>query len=1088
MVWRLGNRRYSRFGNLRYVARAALLAVTQVALLNLATPARAQTAEPMVYTVGLVTETNGQHWAYLHWRSTALDLFEPRIWSVWRKNGQPNAPGDYQFVAVVRVQTSAAAIGGLMDRARLTLGEDPAAVRTALSELFEELVPQAGLSDAELASAVIQGVATQPQFLGALQLAARTFPSLAMALGTAHAVPIPASGPVTFEIRHRPAPDAPDEAVLGRVTVDTSAPVILPAPSTVQVAPPDPNRPATADLAIPLRWDTPVPLRRLSLAQHGFNVWRVTRSYAEANNWNNVPPPAAALRGLAQPGGPVSRVNTAPVLPSRSLEAAEVATSDHTVVFVSDHASRFPGYPNAVTVPQNGDQYYYFVTARDLLGRDGAVSPGVLGTFCSRLPPRVPKVLGVDNDFDFNGSPAHHLRLRWAANPPEEDKTTTGYAIYRWQSTAQLNALGGNPTANLVTIVPHTPDTNVFTYLDNGPGSPAAPADYAKTWWYTVRAIDNSGGATPCAIAPFGGNLSGHSPPVPGVLRDRYGPTAPEGGLTIQCATPIVSANRGPLGHVMAEPVSPTFINVDVIVTRQNLDPNLAWVELDWGIGAARAPLGRFEFEPGALQFTNRLTFAAAAQGIEIWVQGRAATLAGTVAESQQYFFTLPAPGPQTDTSVSVLAAVTYPTGLVDLASGRRPCESHSPVPPEAEGTPDNGIEISFLPPVDMRQYKLYFRVDEGPLTLLREDSGAFPTNTPIVNFWTSLPLFAGEVCFFVQVFDRHGNPSPLKPLGCIGLNFKFPPPTPVLAPIRPVGTETNPAARIQWFSPRWGIASFQVLIQGLPLIPDGTVPNLVYQDSVWILGKVWRRYVTPDIREGFGSGSLFTLEIPLGSDDAQIAVRVRGNTVAGGQTALSNREQFLWSPPDQYVGPNVPWPTVSLPRSLPATNFHPRIVAEAHPQGGGMVRIGEVVGRIIHDTNAMRFIIDGTTTADPLEKVYNRLGEGDPRRLTPFVLYRTQVPSASWPNVPGDVYQVSPRMEAIAWANTPGDYTVYDPFIYIKQPATGSSATSANPGYMYVVDTQPAVSRANYRYLLVLLHPVTGEIEEILVTNDVGL
>jgi hypothetical protein len=40
----------------------------------------------------------------------------------------------------------------------------------------------------------------------------------------------------------------------------------------------------------------------------------------------------------------------------------------------------------------------------------------------------------------------------------------------------------------------------------------------------------------------------------------------------------------------------------------------------------------------------------------------------------------------------------------------------------------------------------------------------------------------------------------------------------------------------------------------------------------------------------------------------------------------------------------------------------------------------------------------------------------------------------------------------------------------------------------MYVVDTQPAVSRANYRYLLVLLHPVTGEIEEILVTNDTAL
>jgi hypothetical protein len=671
-----------------------LLCAALLALFGLPAATRAQSAEPMVYTVGLVTETNGQHWAYLHWRSTALDLFEPRVWSVWRKNGLPGAPGDYELAAVVRVQTSAAAIGALMDRARLALGEDPDAVRTALSELFEELVPQAGLADAELASAVIQGVATQPQFLGALQLAARTFPSLAMALGTAHAVPIPASGPVTFEIRHRPTPDAPDEAVLGRVTVDASAPLILPAPGTVQVAPPDPNRPATADLAIPLRWDTPPELRRLTLAQHGFNVWRVARDFAESNNWQNLPPTSVVLRGLAHAGGAVSRLNLAPILTGQTLDATQALTSDHTVVFISDHASRFPGYPNAASVPRNGDQYYYFVAARDLLGRDGEVSPGVLGTFCSRLPPRVPNVLRVENDYVFDSTNQHHLRLLWAANPPEDDKTTTGYAIYRWESTAQMNALGGNPTANLVTIVPHTPGTNVLSYLDNGPGSPAAPADYAKTFWYTVRAIDNSGAATPCAIAPFGGNLSGHSPPVPGVLRDRYGPGAPEGGLVIQCATPAVLVGRGPSGHILAEPVSPTFINVDIITTRLNLDPNLAWVELDWGIGAARVPLGRFEFEPGAVQFTNRLTFVAALEGVQMWVQARAGTLAETVAESDQYFFNLPAPGPQTETVVSVLAAVSYPTGLVDLASGRRPCESHSPVPPEAEGTPDNGSEI----------------------------------------------------------------------------------------------------------------------------------------------------------------------------------------------------------------------------------------------------------------------------------------------------------------------------------------------------------------------------------------------------------
>ncbi len=1051
--------------------------------------APAQGAEPMVYTVGLVTEANGQDWAYLHWRSTALDLFAPRVWSVWRKDGLPSAPGNYRLEAVVRVQTSAAAIGGLQDRARRALGEDPSAIRTALTELFEELVPQSSLSDAELASAVIQGVAGKPELLGSLQLAARTFPSLAMALGTAHAVPIPANGPVTFEIRHRPTPESADEAVLGRITVNAAAPLDLPAPGTVQIAPPDPNRPATADLAIPLRWDTPAPLRRLSLAQHGFNVWRVNRAFAISNNWHTTPPPVSALKAFAQsPDAPVGRVNQTPVLPGRSLDAVEAATSDHTVVFATDHAVRFPGYPVAPP-PQNGDQYYYFVTARDLLGRDGVVSPGVLGTFCSRLPPRVPKVIRVENDYVNEGTPQQHLRVRWAANPPEEDKATTSYAVYRWESTAQLTTLGGNPLTNLIGTVNHTPNTTEFSFRDNGPDSPAAPVDYAKTYWYTVRAIDDSGTAAACATSPIGGNISGHSPPVPGVLRDRTGPGAPVGGLNIQCAEPFAEFTRRVLvgEYPSPGPVAATYINLDVVFVRTNLDPNLAWVELDWGLASSRVPVGRFEFEPGQLYLPVRLAYVAAAQNLPFWFQARVGTVGGSAVETEQYTLNLPAPGPEVGAALGIYVGVNYETGLVDPITGRRPCDAHSPVPPEVEGTPDNGLEISFLPVPDMTQYKLYFRVDDGPLTLLREDSGTFNTNTPIVNLWLSTPLFAGEACFFVQAFDRHGNPGPLQPLGCIGLNFKFAPPAPMLAPLRPGGTETNPVAHIQWFSPRWGLGSFQVLIRGLPQIPDGTVPGLTYRDTILIGLKPYRRYVTTDLREGFGAGSLFQIEVPLTSE-AKIEVRVRGDTVTGGQTALSNREQFEWSPPNQYVGPNVPWPFRDMPQSRPATEFHPNIVAEANPvDGGGMVRIGEVTGRIAHDVANSRFLITTTEVADPLEKVYPRLGTGTPRRLTPFVLYRTQVPSLLWPEVPGDVSQVSPRLEAIAWATSSGGYTVYDPFIYIKQPA-GASATPTDPGYLYIVDTQPAVGRATYRYFLMLLDPVTGEIEEILVTNDTSL
>jgi hypothetical protein len=107
-----------------------------------------------------------------------------------------------------------------------------------------------------------------------------------------------------------------------------------------------------------------------------------------------------------------------------------------------------------------------------------------------------------------------------------------------------------------------------------------------------------------------------------------------------------------------------------------------------------------------------------------------------------------------------------------------------------------------------------------------------------------------------------------------------------------------------------------------------------------------------------------------------------------------------------------------------------------------------------------------------------------DERKVLPMALYRVQRPNATWPSVPGDVVQVSPLMETIAYTSSGSFIQVYDPFIYFES----GSATPTAPLQMYLLDTQPAVRGALYRYLLVLFDPVTREIAEILVTNDVQL
>ncbi|MCC5805517.1 MAG: hypothetical protein JJU00_04225 [Opitutales bacterium] len=1072
-----------------------LRAAAWLVLAGLADPLAAQEAEPMIYTVGLVTEADdGGHWAYLHWRSTSFDIFSPQAWSVWRKDGLPGDPGNYTLDSVVRVQTGTGVIASLFERARLALGEDTDTTRETLRRVFVDLVPSDELTNAELASAVIQGAADHPEYLNTLQAVMRTYPSMAMALGTAHATPVPASGPVTFEIRHRATLTGPDEGVVGRVTVNAANPLVLPAPGAPVVAPFDPQRPATADLAIPLRWSTPAALRRLGLAMHGFNIYRVERSVAEDLEWHTAPPPPDTLAALAdQTGTGIGRLNTAPYIPQRTLDATEAATADHTLVFIADHESRFHGFPDAHTPPVNGDQYFYFVTARDLLGRDGLVSPGVLGTFCSRLPPRVPVIVSVENEYSYDDEAdlaSHHLRVHWLRNPPEDDKATTAYALYRWESTEQLAETAYlDPSANLIAVIPQPPSGKTVSYLDSGPGSPSAPADYAVTFWYTVRAVDNVDEAAECAVAPFDGNVSGHSPPHAGVLRDRTGPGVVGGGLRMRCVQPFAVIDRLPDPPPDGD-LHPAQVYVDYYVVREKIDPNLAWVELVWGYEGGPEESVRFEFPAGEMEFHHRIPFAASQSGAKLWVQARSATYDESVAASGQIFFSLPPPEPNPVIAFHVVVGVDYFTAMSDPRAGRYPCRAHNPVPPDIDEEDDGLGIITFLPP-GTRQYKIFFRIEDSPLTLLHEDSGEFDPSTPITFLWLSLPVYANEVCFFVQAFDRHGNPGPLTPFGCIALNFKFGPPKPLLAPVLPAGTPEAPAARIQWFSPRWGISRFEILLRSVPPTPADLSDELIFvgTQSVFHEGgfKIFRRYLTRDLSAGFGNGASFTVDVPI-DEDLVWLVLVRGITGSGSYTGMSNLEEFAWSPPDVYVGPDVPWPARPLPKSVAAAQFNNRIHAVSAPGGGGMVRIGDVIGgRIAYNPQTFQSIYLG---GNPNDFVLTAASNwpGDPRRVLPMVLYRTQLPSIEWETVPGDVVQVSPLMETIAFSSSGGMVTIYDPFIVIRPPFGENDGTAANPGGMYLLDTQPTVSRTMYRYFLVLLNPVTGEIDSILVSNDVML
>ena len=107
---------------------------------------------------------------------------------------------------------------------------------------------------------------------------------------------------------------------------------------------------------------------------------------------------------------------------------------------------------------------------------------------------------------------------------------------------------------------------------------------------------------------------------------------------------------------------------------------------------------------------------------------------------------------------------------------------------------------------------------------------------------------------------------------------------------------------------------------------------------------------------------------------------------------------------------------------------------------------------------------------------------------LFPVAMYRYQVTNENFPEVSGDIIQVTPLMENIAYElrNMAGGITntyVQDPFIVV----TASNAGGASPLYFWLLDTQPQISGARYRYLLVRFKS-NREIDQIIPSNEVDV
>ena len=589
-----------------------LIVVASLALALLPRDLPAQTPVPGGLITTATTTTGDQPWIYVRWLPTDGTLAFGTPFAVYLKNGAADSlyPLQSQGVALLAEEESVA--GLQLSRAR-RLGTDLNALERDV-DAYTALVranhsqdattpapaPETGPLARKLARLVHEARSGDPRTAQALRQMAGTHPGIALAIGAAWAGPLnaPAGSPMTVELRSWDPVSCQETGIAGRVTVMAGQPEVLQAPGApVQV----PTRGGAGDRLVNLRWATSDALRRQIPLMTGYSVYRVTPAAAQQNGWLDTPPTPAALHAAADADSAEVRLLTdTPLQTGKPFSFANVSffsgpAGDGVTHYLTDDNARFTtnAAGEIIGIPYpDGTRHFYFAAARDLLGREGAVSPAGEGIACVRLPPLVPADFSLlDGSFTENGAVCQCFTLRWKANAAEGDNDTGSYQIFRGNATTPGTDFARPETLPLIATVPHAPDADGFMQWRDA----SLPQNVSgQTWWYTIRAVHPS----PCPPD----NVSGLAPQVYGTLRT--GEAAPPPTELVQSFECPLAGLRmdavsapGTFDTLPAEDRDPSRRTLRLIITRQ--DPGVAWIETKWSwLGYAEAEFTRFGFDP----------------------------------------------------------------------------------------------------------------------------------------------------------------------------------------------------------------------------------------------------------------------------------------------------------------------------------------------------------------------------------------------------------------------------------------------------------------------------------------------------------
>jgi len=1055
----------------------------------------------------------GTDHAYLLWQAEDLAQLKNLQLDVYAKQGQPTSPAPFTRRGSMAFQTNSTIIAALLDSTPDILVQAPL-LEERIDDLFGSLLPGENLSLPLKISGILQVAQNDPVVFRRLVFFSRTHPFLGIVMGTAGTYPM-TSNTQTFELRSN---DGDAATVEGRVTLNLTSPPVIPKPGApVHVI----DASASGHLNVKLRWGIPDPLARKTALTYGYNIYRISRTFAESRGLHtSSPTPAAITTLLASAPDDVDLVNEVPIMPIAIMTptvAADLVADPDTAFITDDNGVILDGG----TPLNDGDQFYYYAAARDILGRPGNLSDATLITFCDRQRPEAPFRVRVNHIHENGATPEDFLRVSWQA--PREGDTPDFYYVYRWENPAEMLAAAEpfDPPLNRVSgIIPHNPATKRYTFDDTGSGAPALTpgfyrdaGDDGKTYWYSVRAVKN----TACGILS-----SANSSPAWGVLRDRFGPSA-AGASSIVTTRIGPEVSGGPMTRrsLLPNETADSYEGsgdhfIRITVTR--VDPRIDGAIVYFVVGNGNNPptytrLGSKLFTTGDEVLEVRVSvnsdfFSLQDRGILVLARDNE----GNIAFKSLTGAEIDSPDNNRVVEVPFFADIAE-TQRTYSGGGVAGDEIHTSIDSTGAIIP---TEVTFNPSDESKEFKLYKRIDGGPLLLL-DQGEVVDDDLDITVEDYALPANSAQVCYFLQYFDEHGNPSPLVDLGCVQTTSKVDMPVPILSQGERTGTEAAPQVKLHWFCETEGVERFRVYIQdGDTAVPVGYSRELT---TTTLRSPVLTSPSSPSFGSGFptpssgsfggtamGFSSYQTGRVggnfgnPATPNEFELTLNlapgrtyqfyIESESAAGDLSKPSNTIDFTWSPAALPTGPQVPWPARSLPPLAPG--FIDGVKAqylENDYEGRfySVVKIGEIVGSNQQfGADSGKHEYEGGAPLRTPPRYYEDstdlslyTSDGGENAL-PFVLYRYQTANEYFPEVSGDVIQVSPLLDRIRTSPGVGDLSpvlIQDPFLeLLYDPETASYG-------VYLKDTQGVVRGSTYVYVL-LRFKENGEIDRAIPTN----